>query len=84
MFVDSCKFTTYSSYVVLPEERLSWKTEGRSSAGRGNAGGLRDTLSRGYVRLESLWGYSFLILLVRDERFCLDEVFLLVGDRRSC
>ena len=29
------------------------------------------------VRLESLLGYSFLILLVRDERFCLDEVFYL-------
>ena len=35
-------------YVVLPEERLSWKTEGRSSAGRGNAGELRDQISRGY------------------------------------
>ena len=36
------------------------------------------------VRLESLWGYSFLILLVRDERFCLDEVFyLLVMDEAA-
>ena len=32
----------------------------------------------------SLWGYSFLILLVRNERFCLDEVFyLLVMDEAA-
>ena len=36
------------------------------------------------VRLEGLWGYSFLILLVRNERFCLDEVFyLLVMDEAA-
>ena len=38
----------------------------------------------GIVILESLWGYSFLILLVRNERFCLDEVFyLLVMDEAA-
>ena len=58
------------------------RTEGRNSTEEWVSGIQR--VGSESVRLEGLWGYSFLILLVRNERFCLDEVFyLLVMDEAA-